>query len=135
MLRAASVGRPRANNTGPARTRAASQPNNDGKPDVWQGPYRTLGDKDPGGWDRSFYEIQEVLAYRTSRGNDQYLVAWSDLPQLAQAREPVEHLTPDPNWAELLEAYEEEKQRKNKVNHISYYHPRVCLGEFPVVIR
>lgn len=114
LSRALPVGRPRTNNPA-SRSRKQSQTTNDPRPDGWQGAFRTLGPNDPDGWNRTFYEIQEIIAYRTALGKDQYLVAWSDLPQAAHTWEPEANLTPDPNWTDLLQAYHDEQQRKNQV--------------------
>ena len=118
--RALQQGRPRSNN--PAhrtRTRQSLPITIDSRPERWEGAYRTLGANDPDGWNRTFYEIQEIIAYRTSFGKDQYLVSWSDLPQAAQTWEPDANLTPDPKWVDLLEAFHDEQARKNQVNSLS----------------
>jgi hypothetical protein len=91
LSRALPVGRPRTNNPA-SRSRKQSQTTNDPRPDGWQGAFRTLGPNDPDGWNRTFYEIQEIIAYRTALGKDQYLVAWSDLPQAAHTWEPEANL-------------------------------------------
>ena len=75
------------------------------KPNGWRGAFRTPSNDDPLTWvDRNLYQIQEILAYKTSYGKDLYEVAWVDLPQGANSWEPVENLEDDDEWPQHLES-------------------------------